>query len=152
MTYTEVKEMNGKKYYYRVRSIRRGTKFKKERIYLGADLPKGELARKENQADKRLLRYKINKALEKIKPKIIEILRKNNVKRAGIFGSYARGEQKKNSDIDILIEPPKNMGFGFAGIEIELEKALKKEVDLLSYGGISPYMRNKILSQEVRIL
>ena len=49
---------------------------------------------------------KIKKAetLASIKRKIIPILKKNHVVRAGIFGSYARGEQKKNSDIDILIK------------------------------------------------
>ncbi len=152
MTYTEIKEMNGKKYYYRVRSVRKGKKFKKERIYLGVNLSGQKLSKKENQADKKLLEDKVNEGLKVIKPQIIRILRKNKIKRAGIFGSYARGEQKKNSDIDILIQPTKDTGFGFAGIEIELEKTLKKKVDLVSYNGISPYLKDQILSQEVRII
>ncbi len=45
---------------------------------------------------------KIN--FEEIKKKIAPILKKYNVTKAGIFGSYARGEQKRNSDVDILIE------------------------------------------------
>ena len=44
------------------------------------------------------------------------------------------------------------MGFKFAGLEIQLTKALKKKVDLVSYNGISPYLKDKILSQEVRII
>jgi len=152
MTYTEIKDMKGKKYYYRVRSVRMGNKFKKERIYLGANLSDQALSKKENQADKELLKDKVNKGLEVIKSQIIRILKKNKIKRAGIFGSYARGEQKKNSDIDILIQPTKNIGFAFAGIEIELEKKLKRKVDLVSYNGISPYLKDKILSQEVRII
>ena len=95
---------------------------------------------------------RINKGLKEIKPQIIRILKKNKIRRAGIFGSYARGEQKKNSDIDILVQPAKNTGFGFAGIEIELEKKLKRKVDVVSYNGISPYIRNQILRQEVRII
>ncbi|MBS3171670.1 nucleotidyltransferase family protein [Candidatus Woesearchaeota archaeon] len=95
---------------------------------------------------------KKKEVIEKLKPKIIEILKKNNIKRAGIFGSYARGEQKKNSDIDILVEPAKNMGFKFAGLEIQLTKALRKKVDLVSYNGISNYLKEKILSQEIRII
>ncbi len=43
----------------------------------------------------------MNKEIEKIKKKIVPILKKNKVVRAGIFGSYARGENKKNSDVDI---------------------------------------------------
>ncbi|KHO50976.1 MAG: hypothetical protein QT05_C0047G0025 [archaeon GW2011_AR13] len=42
--------------------------------------------------------------LDSIKLKIARILKNYGVVRAGIFGSYARGEQKKDSDIDILIE------------------------------------------------
>ena len=47
---------------------------------------------------------KKNHDIKKIEKKIIPILKKNSIVRAGIFGSYARGEQKKKSDIDILIQ------------------------------------------------
>jgi len=47
MAYTELKQKNEKKYYYRVRSIREGKKFKKERIYLGKNLSKNDLHIKE---------------------------------------------------------------------------------------------------------
>jgi len=152
MTYTEIKQKNEKKYYYRVRSIRNGKKFKKQRIYLGVDLAKEELKKKEEQADKKLIKNKINKSLIKIKPKIIKILKKNKIKKAGIFGSYAKGEQRKNSDIDILVEPPKGIGFGFAGIGIELENKLGKKVHLVTYKYISPYIKKDILKEEVRII
>lgn len=92
------------------------------------------------------------KQLNKLKRKIVPLLKKNNVARAGIFGSYARGENKKNSDIDILIQPPKGIGFGFAGIELELEDKLKKKVDLLSYRAIHPLLKKGILKEEVRII
>ncbi|MDP2925604.1 MAG: nucleotidyltransferase family protein [Nanoarchaeota archaeon] len=152
MAYTEVKERNGKKYYYRVRSIREGKKFKKQRVYLGRDLPKGKLVLKEKAADNKLNVRKKSSELDKIIPKIKQILKNNKVKKAGIFGSYAIGEQKKDSDIDILVEPPKGIGFGFVRIQFELEKRLKKKVDLVSYNGLSPYLKDKILSQEVRII
>ena len=44
------------------------------------------------------------------------------------------------------------MGFEFAGLEILLSKKLKKKVDLVSYNGLSPYLKDKILSQEIRII
>ncbi len=94
----------------------------------------------------------MNKNIKKIKPKIVKILKKNNVAKAGIFGSYARGENKKGSDIDILVEPPKGIGFGFAGIELELEDKLKKKVDLLSYRAIHPLLKERILKEEIRII
>ncbi len=155
MAYTEIKQKNKRKYYYRVRTIREGKKFRKKRIYLGKNLSKEELALKEKSADIEFgssSKDKKKEAIEEIKSKIIEVLRKNKIKKAGIFGSYARGEAKKNSDIDILIEPAKNMGFGFAGLEIQLSKALNKKVDLVSYNGLSPYLKDRILNQEVRII
>jgi len=152
MAYTEIKEKNGKKYYYRVRSIRNGKKFKKQRVYLGRDLQNDKLNTKENAADNKLNIQKKNNSLEKLIPKIKKILKKNKIKRAGIFGSYATGKQNKGSDIDILVEPPKKMGFEFIRIQFELEDELKKKVDLVSYNGLSPYLKNKILKQEIRII
>lgn len=152
MAYTELKEKNGRKYYYRVRSIREGKNFKKKRIYLGKNLLKRELLIKEKIADNKLNSQKKEDSLSKLIPKIRQILKKNKVKRAGIFGSYSRKEQKKGSDIDILVEPPKGLGFGFVKIQFELEKKLNKKVDLVSYNGLSPYLKNKILSQEMPII
>ena len=95
---------------------------------------------------------KATQDLKKLKPKIVRILKKHGIKKAGIFGSYARGEQKKNSDIDILVQPRKGMGFEFAGIEIELSEELGMRVDLVSYNGLSPYIKEKVLKQEVKII
>lgn len=54
MAYTEIKEINGKKYYYRVKSFRKGKTFKKKRIYLGVNLNEKTLLEKESEADKEL--------------------------------------------------------------------------------------------------
>ncbi len=153
MAYTEVKEKNGKKYYYRVKTIRKDKKFKKQRIYLGKDLSDVNKLFKEKEADEKL---NIKKELDKINkliPIIVKILKKYGIKKAGIFGSYTRNEETKKSDIDILIEYPKGLGgFAFVGIALDLEKALKKRVDLLTYGGISPYLKDSILKEEVKII
>ncbi len=155
MTYTEIRMINGRRYYYRVLSVRNKEKISKNRVYLGCELfGKGLLVR-EKLADEKLLSKKINKKnqeLGKIKTKIIRILKKNNIKRAGIFGSYARGEQKKNSDLDIVVEPPKGIGFGFVTIAYDLEKELGKKVDLLTYKGINPRLKGHILAEELRII
>ena len=155
MAYTEIKDKNGKKYYYRVRTIRKDKKFKKQRIYLGKDLKKKDLQVKETSADYNLYsRDQINKlqGLEDMIPKIKRILKKYHVKKAGIFGSYARGEQKKGSDVDILIEPPKGIGWGIVTIENDLEEALNKKVDLVTYKYINHYLKKSILESEVRII
>src|SRR3972149_12070457 len=73
MVYTEIKEKNGRNYYYRVVSVRKGKKIGKKRIYLGFNLNKENLAGKEKKADielnllNTLLTDKERKELEKIK-------------------------------------------------------------------------------------
>lgn len=94
----------------------------------------------------------MNQTLKRLKPLIVKTLKKNDVVKAGIFGSYARGKAKRNSDIDILIEPPKGIGFGFAGIQLELEEKLGKKVHLVTYKSIHPYIKKNILADEVRII
>ena len=157
MAFTEVRNINGKKYYYRVISIRNGNKVSKKRLYLGSKLSDSELDNKEKEADEKLLSKKIkktNKEIEKIKHKIVNILKKNNVNRAGIFGSYSRGEQKKDSDIDMAVEiNDKDMSLlGFIGLKLKLEDILGKKVDLVEYSVIKPLIKKSILKGEVRII
>lgn len=54
MAYNEIKEVRGRKYYYRVKSVKRHKKTAKERVYLGVNLNNEELAKKEKEADKKL--------------------------------------------------------------------------------------------------
>ena len=142
MVYTEIKEINGKKYFYRVVSIRTGKNVSKKRVYLGHSLSVKELSKKEKEANKLLLSKKIknnSKEIEKIKGKIINILKQNKVTEAGIFGSYSRGEQRKNSDIDILVRiEDENMSLlGFIRLNRLLEEALKRKVDLVEYSALN---------------
>ena len=96
---------------------------------------------------------KINKGVKEISLKIINILKKYKIRRAGIFGSYVRGEEKKSSDIDILIEPTKNMSlFDISGLKIELENVLGRKVDIISYKYIHPYLKDRILKSEMKII
>ena len=89
--------------------------------------------------------------INKIKSKIVKILKKNGVVKAGIFGSYARGEQKKNSDVDILIEFNDSL-LKLVRLEREIKEKLGKRVDLLTYGGINPLLRERILKEEIKII
>lgn len=154
MAYTETQKRNQRKYYYRVISVRKADKVFKKRKYLGVNLSLKELTEKEKEADKELEPKKeIKKSvIEKLKPEIIKILKKNKIEKAGIFGSYTRGEQKKNSDIDIIIEPAKKMGLEFIGVKLELEDKLGKKIDLVTYKGIHPLLKKRILNEEIRII
>ena len=91
--------------------------------------------------------------IDEIKRKILSILKRYNVKRAGIFGSVVRGEENKESDIDILVEIVGRMSLlDFAGLKLELEEALGQRVDLGEYSTIKPIIKEQILSEEVSIL
>ena len=78
MTYTEITERGNKKYYYRVKSIRKGKDVEKKRIYLGKNMNKKQLRKAEQQADKQLiflknvLNEKELKDLEKIKKEYLK--------------------------------------------------------------------------------
>ena len=156
MVYTEVRSINGKKYYYRVISIRKGNKVSKKRKYLGSGLSKHELFKKEKKADEGLMpkKAKSGKEIEKIKSKIYRILKRNKVRKAGIFGSYSRQEQTENSDIDIAVEiNDRDMSLiGFVRLIRLLEEALNRKVDLVEYSAIKPRIRKRILKEEVRII
>lgn len=74
--------------------------------------------------------------------------------RAGIFGSYARGEAKKRSDIDIVVEIPDDKLdlIGFIRIKNELEHALGRRVDLVEYAALKSRLKERILKEEIAIV
>jgi predicted nucleotidyltransferase len=80
-----------------------------------------------------------------------EILKKKyGVKEIGIFGSYMRGEQGEFSDVDILIELEKPIGFvKFIKLENNLSELLGIKVELVTKKALKPYIGKRIL-QEVQ--
>ena len=74
-----------------------------------------------------------------------EIEERFKVKSIAIFGSYARGEQRENSDIDILVEFKEPVGFLFFHFADFLEEILGIKVDLITYDAIKPERRKYIL-------
>ena len=90
--------------------------------------------------------------IESVKKKVIPILKKHKVIRASLFGSLVRGEARKDSDVDILVELPKGLSlFDFIGIQLELEEALGVKVDLGEYSTIKSIIREQIMSEQVPI-
>ena len=91
--------------------------------------------------------------LEKIRNKIIPILRRHCIRKASIFGSHVRGEEEEGSDLDILVEfrGEKSL-IDLAGLKMELEELLKIKVDILTYKSLHPLLRDRILSEQEVIL
>jgi len=91
--------------------------------------------------------------IEEIKQKILPILRRHGVKKAGIFGSIVRGEAREDSDIDILVEIESDISLlDFVGLKLEIEEALGRKIDLVEYSTIKPLLRERILGEQVAIL
>lgn len=94
-----------------------------------------------------------NLTVKRIAKIAVPILKKNDVVKAGIFGSYARGEAKKRSDIDLLIKiAGKKSLLDIVGLQLTLEKVFKKKVDIVEYQEIHPLLKKQILNEEVKIL
>ena len=93
----------------------------------------------------------IKEILEKHKE---EVSQKYKVREIGIFGSFVRGEQKKRSDIDILVEfADKDIPglLKLSEMERYLAKLLRKKVDLVIKSGIRPELKKGILKEVVYI-
>lgn len=95
----------------------------------------------------------MNLNIEQIKNKVLPILKNADVVRSSIFGSYARGDMIKESDLDILVEfkGKKNL-LDLVGLQLALEKALEKKVDVLTYRSLYPPLWEIIEKEQVKIL
>lgn len=87
-----------------------------------------------------------------IKKKIIPTLKSNDVRKAAIFGSFATGNARSTSDVDLLVEFSKPKGLEFISLKLSLEEKLKRKVDLLTYSSINPYIKKRVLKEAVAIL
>jgi hypothetical protein len=94
----------------------------------------------------------MSKKIEAIIKKITPVLEKYKVKKASIFGSFARGEEKVGSDLDILVELGEIGGLlSMVALKRELETASKKRVDLLTYRSIHPLLKKYVRRDEIKI-
>ncbi|MHB1252604.1 MAG: type VII toxin-antitoxin system MntA family adenylyltransferase antitoxin [Candidatus Humimicrobiaceae bacterium] len=83
----------------------------------------------------------------RLQDKLIEICKINEVVFIAIFGSFIRGEQREDSDIDILIRYKKNSRkslLDLVGLENEISLFMGRKVDLLTMESISPYIKNEV--------
>jgi len=89
---------------------------------------------------------------EKLLKTIVASLKKEGAKKIALFGSYSRGEEKKSSDVDIIVEFSKTKSlFEFVGIEQELSEKTGRKIDLLTENSISPYLIDRIKKEMVEL-
>ena len=91
--------------------------------------------------------------LKNVTRKVLPVLKEAGVTRSSLFGSYVRGENRADSDVDILVELPKgNSLLDLVRLEKKLEKALGKKVELLTYNSVHPLLKEHIKKDQLQIL
>ncbi|NPV61896.1 MAG: nucleotidyltransferase family protein [Methanotrichaceae archaeon] len=91
--------------------------------------------------------------MKPVREKIIDILRRNDVKRASFFGSIVRGEMTDESDVDLLVEfEGRKSLLDIAHLKNELEDVLNRRVDVLTFRSLHPHLRDRILAEQVPII
>ena len=97
-----------------------------------------------------LTRARILKALREHE----DLLRKYSVKRIGLFGSYARGQQKRGSDVDFLVDFETPTYDNFIDLNFSLERLFRRKVGLVTSRSLNPrvkrFVENEVAWHEVR--
>jgi uncharacterized protein len=90
----------------------------------------------------------IKRILNEIRKHKTEITEVYHVKEIGVFGSYIRGEERADSDVDILVDFEKPIDlFRFLDLEERLSELSGKKVDLVSKNALKPYIGKEILKE-----
>lgn len=94
----------------------------------------------------------MNHSIEQIKKLTEPVFKRYKIRRAGVFGSVARGLATAESDVDILVDMDLSYDLlDFLRFKQELESRLQKKVDVVEYRAIKPLIRENILNSEVVI-
>ena len=92
----------------------------------------------------------IEEIIKKRRDEILRIAARHGAHNVRVFGSAARGEAGPQSDIDLLVDiGPRTSSWFSTGLIDDLEQLLGRKVDVLTDGGISPYLREQIYREAV---
>ena len=90
---------------------------------------------------------------EQLHKTIVEYLKDYKPERIGLFGSYARGDNSKDSDLDILIKFRETCTlFQFVRIENELSELIGRKVDLVTEGAIRNERIRQSIQQDLQVI
>ena len=91
--------------------------------------------------------------VDEIREKVAALMRRRGVVSASIFGSVARGESTKQSDVDFLVEFEKGRSLvDLSGLRLDLCEVLGREVDVATPNSLHPRLRDQILGEFVPLL
>ena len=94
----------------------------------------------------------LSQLLQQKRRQVLEIAEGHGARNVRLFGSVARGETTATSDLDLLIEmEPGRSLLDIVAIKQDLEELLGCKVDVITEAAISPYLRDKVLHEAVRL-
>lgn len=91
-----------------------------------------------------MTREEVIKRLREIKPMLKD---EYSIKRIGLFGSFSNDSYNEDSDIDLLVELEKPIGWKFFSLELYLEEIFNKKIDLVTRNALKDQIREQILNQ-----
>nr|WP_068435837.1 nucleotidyltransferase family protein [Magnetospirillum sp. XM-1]CUW40927.1 conserved protein of unknown function\ len=95
---------------------------------------------------------RLDDILEQLRAMQADLYRRYPIRSIGVFGSYVRGEQRDDSDLDVLVEFGDAAGlFEYAGLQLELSDTLGMPVDVVNRAALKPRIGQRILA-EVQML
>lgn len=81
---------------------------------------------------------------------ILEVARRHGARNVRVFGSFARGEARPESDLDLLVEAgPEHSPFFPAGLIADLEDLLGRKVEVVEPEGLHGYLRDRVLKEAI---
>jgi predicted nucleotidyltransferase len=91
-------------------------------------------------------------SLQEARTKINRIAASHGARNVRVFGSVSRSEASPASDLDLLVDMAEGRSlFDLVALSDELEEALKIDVDVVTEGSLSPYLRDRILAEAVSL-
>ena len=94
----------------------------------------------------------VGRRLRRRRADVLEVADRHGVQVLGVFGSVARGDDRPDSDVDLLVELPEGMGlFAIARVQNELEALLGSPVDLIPNAGLKAGVRPAVEADLVRL-
>ena len=84
---------------------------------------------------------------------LIPVLKEYKIIRASLFGSFARGDQQENSDVNLLIDTNGKLNlFDILRLERKLAERVSRKVDLVEFDAIKSSIREQVLKETIQIL
>jgi len=93
----------------------------------------------------------LDEVLARLRAALPDLQRRYPIARLGVFGSFARGEQRPDSDVDVLVELSGPLGFEYFDLADEIERALGRPISFVSPDALRPWWRDEIVPTVIAV-